>query len=136
MKRPRDLFGHVIKGPREDAIQEAIVQLLRLAADRRTIYLAIPNGIPASPRIGARFVKHGLLAGAPDLLIITPDGRTNFLEVKAPDGRQSEAQKAFQARCAVVRLNYSVVRSLGEAEVVLTKWGALRTRERDVSVAA
>jgi hypothetical protein len=126
MKRPRDLFGHVIKGPREDAIQEAIVQLLRLAADRRTIYFAIPNGIPASPRIGARFVKHGLLAGAPDLLIITPDGRTNFLEVKAPDGRQSDAQKDFQARCAIVRVNYRVVRSLGEAEEVLREWNALR----------
>jgi hypothetical protein len=81
-------------------------------------------------------VKAGLLAGAPDLLIITPDGRPHFMEVKAPDGRQSEAQKAFQARCAVVRLDYSVVRSLGEAEEMLSKWGALRTRERDVSVAA
>ena len=126
MKRPRDLFGHVIKGPREDAIQEAIVQLLRLAADRRTIYLAIPNGIPASPRIGARFVKHGLLAGAPDLLIITPDGRTNFLEVKAPDGRQSDAQKDFQARCAIVGVHYRVVYSISDAEEVLRDWGALR----------
>jgi len=126
MKRAKDLFGHVIKGPREDAIQEAIVQLLRLAADRRTIYLAIPNGIPASPRIGARFVKHGLLAGAPDLLIITPDGRTNFLEVKAPDGRQSDAQKDFQARCAIVGVHYRVVRSISEAEEVLRDWGALR----------
>jgi len=126
MKRAKDLFGHVIKGPREDAIQAAIVQLLRLAADRRTIYLAIPNGIPASPRIGARFVKHGLLAGAPDLLIITPDGRTNFLEVKAPDGRQSDAQKDFQARCAIVGVHYRVVRSISEAEEVLREWNALR----------
>jgi hypothetical protein len=126
VKRPRDLFGNPIKGPREDAIQEAIVQLLRLAADRRTIYLAIPNGIPASARIGARFVKAGLLAGAPDLLIITPDGRTNFLEVKAPDGRQSDAQKDFQARCAVLGLRYRVVRSIGEAEETLREWKALR----------
>jgi hypothetical protein len=133
MKRPRDLFGHVIKGPREDAIQAAIVQLLRLAADRRTIYLAIPNGIPASPRIGARFVKHGLLAGAPDLLIITPDGRTNFLEVKAPDGRQSDAQKDFQARCSIVGVHYRVVRSISEAEETLRDWGALRGRAVDNS---
>jgi hypothetical protein len=122
--------------PPEDAIQEAIIQLLRLVADRRTIFMSIPNGMYSSARIGARFVKAGLLAGAPDLLIITPDGRPHFMEVKAPDGRQSEAQKAFQAREAVVRLDYSVVRSLGEAEEMLSKWGALRTRERDVSVAA
>ena len=71
-------------------------------------------------------MKHGLLAGAPDLLIITPDGRTNFLEVKAPDGRQSDAQKAFQARCAIVGVHYRVVRSISEAEEVLREWRALR----------
>jgi hypothetical protein len=120
--------------PPEDAIQASIIQLLCLAADRRTIFLAIPNGIPASARTGARFVKAGLLAGAPDLLIITPDGRPHFMEVKAPDG--DIRRRSLQARCAVVRLDYSVVRSLRDAEEVLSRWGALRTRERDVSVAA
>jgi hypothetical protein len=78
-------------------------------------------------------VKHGLLAGAPDLLIITPDGRTNFLEVKAPDGRQSDAQKDFQARCAIVGVRNRVVRSISEAEECLRDWGALRGRAVDNS---
>jgi hypothetical protein len=46
--------------------------------------------------------------------------------VKAPDGRQSDAQKAFQARCAIVGVHYRVVRSLSEAEEILRSWGALR----------
>ena len=124
MKRPRQLL------PLEDAIQAAIVQLLRLSADRRTIFLHIPNGMYASAKIGARFVKLGMLPGAPDLLVITPDGRSHFMEVKTAGGYQREPQKAFQARCAVLHLNYAIVRSLRDAEEVLTAWGALRTVER------
>jgi hypothetical protein len=46
--------------------------------------------------------------------------------VKGPDGRLSDAQKAFQARCALLKLKYRVVYSISEAEEVLRDWGALR----------
>ncbi len=126
VKRPRDLFGNPLPPPREDAIHAGIVALLRLAADRRTLWFHVPNGAMVKPAARMYFARLGVLPGAPDLLIITPDGRTNFLEVKAPDGRQSDAQKDFQARCAIVGVHYRVVRSISEAEEVLRDWGALR----------
>ena len=58
------------------------------------------------------------------------DKSVAFLEVKGTDGRLSEAQQTFQARCAVLGLRYRVCRSIRDAEEVLTAWGALRTVER------
>ncbi len=114
--------------PMEDTIQAGIIQLLKLCADPRTIFCSIPNGMYSSARIGARFVKTGMLPGAADLLIITPDSLPHFMEVKTLKGVQSEPQKAFQARCEAIGVPYVIVKSLREAEGVLAAWNALRTR--------
>lgn len=122
MKRSRRQIA-----PMEDAIQSTIIQLLHLRADPRTIYAHIPNGIPATARVGARFVRLGMLPGAADLLVITPDAVPHFIEIKSSRGYQSEPQKAFQARCQQIGVDYCLVRSTREAEAVLDGWGAFRS---------
>jgi hypothetical protein len=46
-------------------------------------------------RLGRRLVRFGV-PGQADLTGILPDGRRLEIEVKAPDGRQTPAQRAYQ----------------------------------------
>ena len=131
MKRPRDLFGHPLRATREDAIHAGIVEFLTMAAHPRLLWLHVPNGALIKPSSRMYFARLGVFPGVADLVLVLPDRTVAFMEVKNADGRQSEAQKAFQARCAVLGLKYRVVRSISEAEEVLHEWGALRVREPD-----
>lgn len=115
--------------PLEDMIHGAIVDLLRLKADPRTIWFHPPNSIPANARVGARFKRLGMVAGAPDLLIIGPDGIPHFIEVKTAIGALSEHQRRFADRCAAIGVDYEVVRSSIAAEELLASWGALKRNE-------
>jgi len=131
MKRPRDLFGHPLRATREDAIHAGIVEFLTMAAHPRLLWLHVPNGALIKPSSRMYFARLGVFPGVADLVLVLPDRTVAFMEVKNADGRQSEAQKAFQARCAVLGLKYRVVRSISEAEEVLHEWNALRVREPD-----
>jgi len=126
MKRPKDLFGHPIRAPREDAIHAGIVEFLCMAAHPRLLWWHVPNGAMVKPAARIYFSRLGVFPGVADLCFVLPDKSPAFMEVKAEDGRQSDSQKAFQARCAVLGLRYRVVRSISEAEEVLREWNALR----------
>ena len=139
MKRPRDLFGHPVRPPREDAIHAAIVELLCLAAHPKLLWYHCPNSAMVKPSARVYFARLGVLPGIPDLCFVLPDGRPAFMEVKTAGGRLSSAQQAFQARCALLKLRYRVVYSVTDAEEALKEWNALRGARDvkcDVSVAA
>jgi len=112
----------------EDQIQAAIVSLLRVSGHRDLIWFHCPNGIPCSKETGARFVKLGMKAGVPDLCFVLPYARPAFLEVKTKGGRQSIAQRAFEMKCNFVGVPYAIVRSVTEAQEILSRWGALQER--------
>jgi hypothetical protein len=126
MKRPRDLFGNPLRPPREDAIHAGIVELLCLCAHPKLLWYCVPNGALVKPSTRMYFARLGVYPGVADIAFVLPDRTAAFLEVKTTDGRLSDAQKAFQARCALLKLRYRVVRSISEAEEVLRNWGALR----------
>jgi len=126
MKRAKDLFGNPLRATREDAIHAGIVEFLTLAAHSKLLWLHVPNGAMVKPSARMYFARLGVLPGVADLLFVLPDKSVAFMEIKGPDGRLSEAQQAFQAKCALLKLRYRVVRSISEAEEILREWNALR----------
>lgn len=53
--------------------------------------------------------------GESDLTVFCKGGRTVFLEVKTPTGRQSKAQKHFEKHIKSLGYEYYVVRSVEDA---------------------
>lgn len=106
----------------EDRIQAAIVQALSLLG----IYVFMVANDAAgatSPAKGARLKAMGLRAGLSDTVLIGPDCRAYFLEIKTPTGRLSESQKKFEALCIKRGWPYAVARSVDEAVAIVKKWG-------------
>jgi hypothetical protein len=133
MKRPKDLFGHPIRPPREDAIHAAIVEFLTIAGHSRLLWFHPPNSAMVKPSARMYFARLGVFPGVADLVLVLPDKSVAFMEVKQEGGRLSEAQQAFQAKCALLGLKYQIVRSIPDAEEVLRNWGALRGAREPVA---
>ena len=87
---------------------------------------AVPNAARRSPALAARMNAEGLRAGVADLCVMMPGGRTGWLELKQARGRQSDAQRVFQALCERFGHAYALARDLDEAIAVLKSWGALK----------
>ena len=69
----------------------------------------------------------GLKAGVPDVLIVH-EGRAHWVELKAPRGVLSEAQRSTLALIAAAGCPWVVCRSLDELRGALHGWG-IPTRE-------
>lgn len=54
------------------------------------------------------------MAGVPDIIGIMPDGRFIGIEVKSPKGKQSEYQKAFEAKCKDKQGIYIVAKTMDD----------------------
>ena len=96
----------------EDKIQAAIVQLLQ---NRGLYFCSIPNEGSQDRIRTMRLMGMGLRPGASDLILILPCGETIWMEVKAPDGKQSESQIKFQKRIEALGHRYILVRSVEDA---------------------
>ena len=105
-------------------LQCAVVQHLRLRCPRDVFFAAIPNGEHRSKKTGARLKAMGVIAGAPDLLIIA-NGIVHGLELKAEGGRQSAAQRAVEDRWRAAGGIYAVTTGIDETLATLVAWGAL-----------
>lgn len=81
----------------ESAEQIAFIQFCRYAGFPYNMIFAIENEGKTSPQKGYRAKLMGKLAGVCDLFLPYPSGEYHglFIEMKAPKGRLSEAQKAF-----------------------------------------
>jgi VRR-NUC domain-containing protein len=108
----------------EDAIQRAICDHLRLRAKPGVLWLHVPNGGKRDARIGAMLKRLGTLAGASDLLL-WHSGNSFALELKAPDGRLSDAQRDFLARFADAGGHTAVAEGIDCALTTLEGWRLL-----------
>ncbi len=111
----------------ETPIHVEIVEWIRLVAPR-LIVAHSPNGGLRAKSTATRLKDMGVLAGWPDLQLIDEQGRTYFLEVKAPKGSLSAEQRAFRDECLTRLIPFAVVHSIDEASRTLAAWG-IRTRE-------
>jgi hypothetical protein len=104
----------------EDNLQRVTKRILDLIIGSDALYLHIPNGGKRDAREGARLKAQGVLAGAPDWLIITPDGRANFIELKVGANKQTAAQLEFQRRATAMSCQYHLATNLHEFQHALT----------------
>jgi VRR-NUC domain len=111
--------------PSEYAIHVGIVRLLNLCAAPGVAYWHPANGEARSKITAARLKAMGVRRGVPDLELSLVDGRPAFIEVKSKKGRLTPEQQEFKARCDRLGIPYAVVRSIDQAQAVLTSWGAI-----------
>jgi len=96
----------------EHGLQVAIVSYLRI---NHIFVVAIPNGGRRDAITGSRLKSEGVVAGAPDLVLILEDGETVWVELKTETGKQSPAQKVFQQELNRLSHNYLIWRSIADA---------------------
>lgn len=97
----------------EDAIQRSIVHLLQIHRNAGSlVFFAVPNGERRDKVTGAKLKRQGVIAGAPDLVVMQKFRPPIFVEVKARDGRSSKAQREFSEACARLGQRYVIVRSI------------------------
>ena len=72
----------------------------------------VPNGIDAANPL-VRYVRKmlGVVAGVPDLMVILPNKKVFFVELKTSTGVVSDVQKLFMEKCP---LEVFVIRSFEE----------------------
>lgn len=105
------MTGRKNEHPERD-IQNAILQWLTL----KKIYHFRINNMASTVYSGGRMVRLPVAQrGLPDIAIVVK-GRYIACEVKAPNGRQSEEQKAVQEETEKAGGLYWIVRSLEELE--------------------
>jgi hypothetical protein len=103
-----------------------VLDYLTYNAHRDLYWFAIPNAARRSLRMGARMKAEGLQSGVADLCIMLPDGKVIWLELKTGKGRQSLAQKGFQARCERLGHPYGLVWTFDDAVAFLDKHGVIK----------
>ena len=110
----------------EHDLQKLVLRHLLFHAKPDVQWFAIPNQGLRSLRTGARMKAEGMMSGVADLCILMHGGRTGWLELKTPIGRQTDTQRGFQARLERLGHIYAVARTLDEAVATLKEWGALK----------
>lgn len=102
----------------EHRIQCAIVKWFYYAYPqyRGGLFFAVPNGGHRNIQTAARLKAEGVTAGVSDLMLLVSRKGYHALciEVKTMVGRQSESQKAWEAKVKSQGFCYSIVRSLGD----------------------
>lgn len=103
----------------ESIIQRQCVAWFRLFHPKSLIF-AIPNGGSRHRLEAINLKKEGVLAGVPDLQIIT-QGKTFFIEMKTPKGKQTPTQKEMQNKIQTLGFDYFVCRSFEEFQNIVNK---------------
>jgi len=90
----------------------------------RGIIYAVPNGGKRDPVEAKRLRLTGTLAGVSDLHLILPNGKFLFVEMKLPDGKQSDVQLDFQNRVEAFGYRYYIIRTIEQfKEMVYNELG-------------
>lgn len=85
----------------------------------RGLIFSIPNGGTRNIMEAMTLKATGLLKGASDLIVILPNGKLIFVELKQPKGIQSTEQKDFESRVILLGFEYHIVKSLEDFVILL-----------------
>jgi hypothetical protein len=86
--------------------------------ENRGILFAIPNGGTRNIREAMTLKATGTLKGASDLVVIFPNGKLCFVELKVEKGIQSPEQKDFEQRVTKAGYEYHLIRSFEQFEIL------------------
>jgi hypothetical protein len=124
--RERYEVSHAVRRRQpEAAIQRAVFEHLRTRPAADVFAFHCPNGGYRRPVEAAILKGLGVVAGIPDVIAVK-DGCIYALELKAPSGRLSEAQRATHSVMTKAGVQLAVAYSLDEALRFLEGWGILR----------
>jgi len=88
--------------------------------------IAIPNGAKRDPRSGKWYKDEGLMAGAPDLVLLAPDWKAEFhgvgIEFKTEKGKQTDAQKNMETDLKKENNRYLICRSFDDFRNEIEKY--------------
>jgi hypothetical protein len=101
----------------------AVAKYLSLTLQPPHWFSTFPAGGGGKAR-GGQLKAMGLKAGVPDILIISGfTGRANWIELKAPQGTESVAQKETRKALEYARCGTAVCRSIEDVQAALEAWG-------------
>ena len=101
----------------ESIIQAGIVQFLQLAG---VFFFAVSNELAGGNlKRNMLFKAMGMRAGTSDLVVVLPEGKVLFIEVKTQEGKQSDKQVAFQKKVESLGHKYFVVRGVDDVKKIL-----------------
>lgn len=107
---------------KEAGILRDCIELLRILKMHRVLdYWRITVG--GVLRQGMYLIPNKEMAGFSDIIILTKNPYSIFLETKSPKGRQSDNQKEFQRRVESVGHKYYLCRSREHLCQILTENG-------------
>jgi len=73
---------------------------------------AVPNGGRRNKFEAFNLKQQGVRPGVSDLIILKPNGKAIFVELKSDTGRQSQHQKDFQKVCERFGFEYFLCKTL------------------------
>jgi VRR-NUC domain len=109
----------------EAAIQRTVFQHLRLRPAAGIFAFHPPNGGARRPIEAAILKGLGVTAGVPDIIAIK-DGRAHCLELKAPGGRLTDAQRAAHEALRAAGAEVATADNIDDALRQLEDWHLLR----------
>jgi hypothetical protein len=116
----------------EATIQASIVAWARQHAIGCVVFSTSIDGF-CTPAEGAKRRWMGLLAGIPDLVLVGPDGRAHFIEVKVPGGKATPDQRELMERLTALGSPCRVCCCLEEAQRTLTEWGLVPEMPKELA---
>lgn len=128
----------LLKGPRQKGewpapalefeTQCMVADSLRRGVKPGWLWTAFPAGELRTKETAARVKRMGLNPGFFDLLLIDPNGRHYWLELKRGKLRLTDEQAAFSLAMMARGVPCAVARSYQQAIDALNEWGALRLK--------
>ena len=103
---------------KESILQTACVKWFRLQYPDLIIY-AVPNGGSRNVREAQRLKAEGVLAGVADLVVLLPQGKSLYIEMKVKGNKQTDNQKEFQKKAIALGHNYAVCYTFEEFQQVI-----------------
>jgi hypothetical protein len=112
--------GKRMQRPEQD-LHRAVARFLDAALAPGVFWTSLDHA-GGGPVVGAFRKARGVRKGLPDIMVVH-HGRADFIELKGPKGRVSEAQKEIGGDLVIAGCRVAVARSIEDVQDAVLKWG-------------